>query len=140
MSKLKTVENDADVDEFLASVENPKRREDAIKVAEMMGGVTGESARMWGDSIVGFGRYRYRRSDQSEHNWMLVGLSPRKSALTIYIMAGFSAYGELMSRLGKHKHSVSCLYITRLENIDFEVLTELVRRSVADMRERYEIV
>ncbi|MDE0113726.1 MAG: DUF1801 domain-containing protein [Albidovulum sp.] len=137
MSKLKTVENDADVDEFLSSVENPKRRRDAMQVAEMMGRVTAEPARMWGDSIIGFGRYRYRRSDQSEHNWMLVGLSPRKTALTVYIMAGFSAYGDLLARLGKHKHSVSCLYISRLDNIDFDVLTELVRRSVDDMREKY---
>ncbi len=134
---MKTVENDADVDEFLASVDNPGRRSDAIRAVEMMKLVTGEIPRMWGDSIVGFGRYRYRRSDQSEHHFMLVGLSPRKTALTIYIMPGFSAYGDLMDRLGKHKHSVSCLYITRLKNIDFDVLTELVRRSVADMRERY---
>ena len=137
MSKLKTVENDADVDEFLETVENPKRRSDAAKVAKMMGRVTGEPARMWGDSIIGFGRYRYRRSDQSEHHWMLVGLSPRKTALTIYIMAGFSAYGDLLARLGRHKHSVSCLYISRLDSIDFEVLTELVRRSVDDMRDNY---
>lgn len=137
MAKMKTVENDGDVWKFLDSVENPRRRNDAIAVARMMESVTGEPARMWGDSIVGFGRYRYRRSDSSEHGWMLTAVAPRKAALTVYIMPGFSAYGDLMDKLGKHKHSVSCLYITRLANVDFDVLTELVRRSVEDMRERY---
>ncbi len=137
-SKMKTVENDGDVDAFLNSVENTRRRDDAKKVVEMMARVSGEPARMWGDSIIGFGRCRYRRSDQSEHYMMLTGVAPRKTALAVYVMPGFSAYGDLMDRLGKHKHSVSCLYIAKLANIDFEVLAELVRRSVADMRDRYE--
>ena len=138
MAKLKTVENDGDVAAFLDSVENRKRSADAGKVMEMMTRVTGETPRMWGDSIIGFGRYRYRRSDQSEHYWMLTGVAPRKQALTIYIMPGFSAYGDLLEQLGKHRHSVSCLYVTRLENVKFDILTELVRKSVDDMRERYE--
>ena len=137
MSGMKTVENDGDVHAFLDSVANPRRREDAKAVARMMERVTGEKPRMWGGSIVGFGRYKYRRSDNSEHSWMLTAMSPRKAALTIYIMPGFSAYGDLTARLGKHKHSVSCLYLTRLANVDFEVLTELVRRSVDDMRRKY---
>ena len=137
MAKLKTVENDGDVAAFLDSVENPRRRDDAKKVAAMMGRVSGETPRMWGDSIVGFGRYKYLRSDSSEHGWMLTAVAPRKSALTVYIMPGFSKYGDLLNRLGKHKHSVSCLYITNLSNVDFDVLTELVRRSVEDMRSNY---
>ena len=134
---MKTVENDGDVGEFLNSVENARRREDAWAVLHMMERVTGEKPRMWGTSIVGFGRYTYRRSDRSEHTFMLTGFSPRKSALVVYIMPGFSAYSDLMASLGKHRHSVSCLYLTRLANVDFEVLTELVGRSVADMRAKY---
>ena len=137
MSDMKTVENDGDVYAFLESVENSRRREDSIRVARMMEEVTGETPRMWGDSVVGFGRYKYRRSDKSEHNWMLTGLSPRKAALTVYIMPGVRHYGDLLEKLGKHRHSISCLYLTRLENVDFDVLTELVRRSVDDMREKY---
>ena len=136
---LKTVENDGDVGAFLDAVESPMRRQDAWAVLNMMKKVTNEEPRMWGTSIVGFGRYTYQRSDGSEHSFMLTGLSPRKSALTIYIMPGFSQYGDLLERLGKHRHSVSCLYLTRLDKIDFEVLTELVSRSVADMRERYSV-
>ena len=137
MSSMKTVENEGDVDTFLESVGNPRRREDAKRVAGMMQEVTGERPRMWGDSIVGFGRYRYRRADGSEHGWMLTAVAPRKAALTVYIMPGFKPYGDLMQKLGRHRHSVSCLYITRLENVDFDVLTELVSRSVADMRRKY---
>ena len=134
---LKTVENDGDVRAFLDSVANERRRADAWKVVRMMESASGERPRMWGESIVGFGRYRYRRSDNSQHGWMLTGVSPRKSSLVVYIMPGFSAYGDLLGRLGRHRHSVSCLYITRLANIDFGVLTELVTRSVADMRRKY---
>lgn len=137
MSELKTVENDASIGEYLDSVLNRTRREDARRVVAMMEQVTGEPPKMWGESIIGFGRYRYRRSDNSRHYWMLTGVAPRKAALTIYIMPGFSRYGELLDRLGKHRHSVSCLYVTRLANIDFDILTELVQRSVTDMREMY---
>lgn len=138
MSDMKTVENEADPMEFLASVENARRREDALRIVQMMTEVAGEPPRMWGDSIVGFGRYKYRRADKSEHMWMLTGVSPRKAAVTVYIMPGFKAYRHLLDRLGKHKHSMSCLYITTLRNVDFEVLTELVRVSVEDMRKTCE--
>ena len=137
MTGLKTVENDGDVNEFIESVENPRQREDVAKIVRMMEQVSGEPPRMWGDSIIGFGRYRYKRSDGSEHGWMHTAVSPRKSNLSLYIMPGFKNYGELLGRLGKHKHSVGCLYLTRLSNVDFEVLTELVSRSVADMRAKY---
>ncbi len=137
MTKLKTVENDADVWKYLQNVANVQRREDTTKVATMMAAVTAEQARMWGDSIVGFGHYNYKRRDGSAHRWMLTGVAPRKASTTVYIMPGFRSYGDLIQRLGKCKHSSSCLYITKLTNVDFDVLTELVRRSVADMRKRY---
>ena len=137
MSELKTVENDASVEDYLNSVENVRRREDAKRVASMMQEISGETPKMWGDSIVGFGNYTYRRSDGSEHQWMLTAVAPRKAALTLYIMPGFKSYGDLLDKLGKHRRSVGCLYITRLDNVDFDVLTELVRRSISDMRTTY---
>ena len=137
MSTLKTVENDSDVWAYLDSVTHAVRRQDAIAVTKMMQEVTGEEPKMWGDSIVGFGRYQYRRADGSQHWWMLTGVAPRKQALSVYIMPGFKPYGDLMAALGKHRHSVGCLYITRLANVDFDVLKELVERSVRDMRLRY---
>lgn len=134
---MKTVENDGDVLAFLNCVENDRRREDARKVVALMERVTGCAPRMWGDSIIGFDRYEYARKDGSRHSFMMTGVSPRKSALTVYIMPGFTAYADHLARLGKAKHASSCLYITRLENIDMAVLEEMVADSVAVMRARY---
>jgi len=137
MSEMKTAETDVDPAAFLDAVENAGRREDTAEVVEMMGRITGYPARMWGPSIIGFGSYTYQRKDGSEHRFFLTGVSPRKANLTVYIMPGFKKYGGLLDRLGKHKHSVSCLYLGRLRNVDRDVLEELVRTSVADMRAMY---
>lgn len=137
MAENKTTENDGDVDAFLANVADERRRGDAIAVHDMMRRVTGEPPRMWGTSIVGFGRYDYTYDSGRSGSYCLTGLSPRARALSIYIMPGFGAYGDLMEKLGTYKTGRSCLYVTRLDKIDMDVLEELVRRSVADMREKY---
>lgn len=134
---MKTTQNDGDVGAFLAGLENRRRAQQAETIAAMMERITGDPPRMWGDSIIGFGSYAYRRKDGSPHQFFLTGVSPRKQALTIYIMPGFSAYGDQLARLGKAKHSSSCLYVTRLENIDLDVLEEIVTDSVSVMRARY---
>lgn len=89
---------------------------------------------MWGDSIVGFGRYHYRYASGREGDWFLTGFSPRKQALTLYIMAGFGRYDSLLGKLGKFKTGQSCLYVKRLEDIDWPTLTELIAESVAEMK------
>lgn len=137
MSDMKTVVNDSSVEEFLHSVQNVRRREDSHIILDMMKRITGEPARMWGKSIVGFGQYTYQRADKSRHQWMLTGFSPRKQSLSVYIMPGFSEYSDLLAKLGKHKHSVGCLYISQLVNVDLVVLEELIKRSVKDMKDRY---
>ncbi|MEM7267740.1 MAG: DUF1801 domain-containing protein [Pseudomonadota bacterium] len=137
MSDMKTVENDADPAAFLASVENRGRAEDAAAVTNMMARVTGLPPRMWGDSIIGFGAYDYKRRDGSAHRFFLTGVSPRKQKLTIYIMPGFKPYQEILSRLGPHKHSASCLLLGRLAKVNLAVLEELVAASVSDMRAEY---
>jgi hypothetical protein len=88
---------------------------------------------MWGDSIVGFGRYHYHYASGREGDWFLTGFSPRAQNLTLYIMSGFSRYDDLMSKLGKHTNGKSCLYLKRLADIDLEVLSELIKQSVAHM-------
>ncbi len=137
MAENKTTETDADVGAFLAAITDDRRRADAIAVRDMMHRVTGEPPRMWGKSIVGFGRYEYTYESGRSGTLCLTGLSPRARALSIYIMPGFSAYSDLMDKLGSHKTGKSCLYVTRLDKIDMSVLEELVSRSVADMREKY---
>lgn len=137
MAELKTRPNDGDVDAFLESVDDPKRREDCRAVVELMADVTGEPPRMWGDSIIGFGQYHYVYDSGREGDWFLTGVSPRKQSLTVYIMAGFDRYDALMDRLGKHRTGQSCLYINRLEDVDTGTLRELIRSSVAHLRAKY---
>ncbi|MGD2067259.1 MAG: DUF1801 domain-containing protein [Gemmatimonadota bacterium] len=137
MAEVKTRRNDGDVEAFLDGVENERRRQDCREVVAMMREVTGEEPAMWGDSIIGFGSYHYRYESGREGDWFLAGVSPRKQALTLYVMAGFERYDELMELLGKHRTGKSCLYVNRLDDVDREVLRTLVRASVDHMRSRY---
>ncbi len=138
MSELKTRKNDASVIDFLDGVEQPQRREDALSLLALFEKATEMPARMWGDSIVGFGEYHYKSErSRQEGDWPLTGFSPRKRNLTVYIMPGFDTYRELMQDLGKHKTSVSCIYINRLSDIDTAVLEKVIRRSVSDMKRMY---
>ncbi|MCG8469904.1 MAG: DUF1801 domain-containing protein [Gemmatimonadetes bacterium] len=129
MSDLKTTPNDGDVEAFLNSVENEKRREDAFAMLDFMKEVTGEEPVLWGGSIVGFGSYHYKYASGREGDWLAAGFSPRKQALTLYIMSGFSRHDELMARLGTYTTGKSCLYVKKLEDVDMTVLEELVRAS-----------
>lgn len=137
MAELKTRPTDASVADFIAAVENPTRRADARAVLEMLREVTGEAPVMWGPSIVGFGRYTYVNTTKKPADWPIIGFSPRKASLTVYIMPGFNERADLMARLGKVKTSVSCLYINRLSDVNLEVLRELAAWSVTAMRARY---
>ena len=134
MSDLKTKRNDGDVRAYLESVSNLRRREDALVMLEMMSEITGQPAEMWGESIVGFGSYRYRYASGCEGDWFLTGFAPRKQSLTLYIMPGFARYEDLLARLGKHKIGKSCLYVNRLDDVDSDVLKELIAASVEYMR------
>ncbi len=134
MAELKTQENDASVADFLNAIPDEAKRADAWRVARLMEEVTGEPPRMWGDSIVGFGHYRYRYASGREGDWMLTGFSPRKANLTLYIMAGFDHYEDLRARLGKHTVGKSCLYVKRLSDLDEAALRQLVAQSVDHMR------
>jgi hypothetical protein len=134
MSDLKTKKNDASVEEFLAGVESERRREDCRTVVEMMREITGEEPAMWGDSIIGFGSYHYKYATGREGDWPLTGVSPRKQSLTLYIMAGFDRYPELLGKLGKHKTGKSCLYVNKLEEVDLPTLRTLVAESVEHMK------
>jgi len=130
MSDMTTRPHEGDVEAFLESVADERRRRDCRTVIGLMRDVTGEDARLWGPSMIGFGSYHYRYESGREGDWFLTGVSPRKGALTVYIMAGFDRYDELMARLGPHTTGRSCLYIKRLDDIDLDVLRELIDRSV----------
>lgn len=130
MAELKTRKNDGDVDAFLDAIEDDTKREDSKAIRALMEEVTGTEAAMWGDSIVGFGERHMVYPSGRELDWFLVGFSPRKQNLTLYIMDGFEEYAGILSGLGKHSTGKSCLYVKRLSDIDTGVLRELVESSV----------
>ena len=134
MAENKTVKTGASVDEFMTGVENKRRREDGLVLLEIMRDVSGLEPEMWGPSIIGFGSYHYRYESGREGDMPLIGFSPRKQSLSLYIMSGFDEYEELLGRLGKHKTGASCLYINKLADVDVGVLRELVSQSVEHMR------
>lgn len=133
MSTIKTIMNDASVTDFINSVEGDVKRADAFKVLEIYKKATDEEPKMWGSSMIGFGRYHYKseRSKQ-EGDWPLAAFSPRKQSLTLYIMPGLNDYGDLLDKLGKHKTSKACLYINKLNDVDVAILGKLVKRSYDD--------
>ncbi len=139
MSSNKTKPSDADVMAFLEAVEPARRREDGLVLHELMNRITGMTPVLWGPGIVGYGQYAYKYASGREGLWPLTGFSPRKASMSIYIMPGFKQYSEQLARLGKHKHSVSCLYITRLDQTDLTVLEEIIRDSVRRMKEIYPV-
>ncbi|SNT12876.1 protein of unknown function (DU1801) [Ekhidna lutea] len=137
MSDVKTQPTDQSVDAFIDSIEPESKRDDAREVLKLMKKVSGEDPIMWGDSIVGFGKYHYVYESGREGDWMLTGFSPRKQSLTLYLMSGYEKMAELLQKLGKYKHSVSCLYIKRLSDIDMDVLEEMIRTSIEIIKKRY---
>lgn len=140
MSENKTVPTNKSVQDYLSAIDHTQRREDCIRISELMGSITGKEATMWGASIVGFGTYEYKYDSGREGIMLTTGFSNRKQAITLYIMTGFKRYDELMDKLGKYKTGKSCLYIKRLSDIDINVLSDLISQSVKAVEEKYTIV
>lgn len=132
MAELKTKENKASVAAFLNGVE-AGRRADCQAVARMMEEATGAKPKMWGASIVGFGKYRYKYDSGREGEWLVMGFSPRKSDLTLYLLPGLEPFTPLLRKLGKHKTGKSCLYVKKLSDVDPAVLKQLLREAAAKM-------
>lgn len=137
MADLKTKATGKSVKKFIESVEDEGKRADCFELVKIMEEITGAKATMWGDSIVGFGLYDYVYASGHSGSWPRAGFSPRKANLTIYIMAGFSKYADLMKKIGKHKHSKSCLYVKRLSDLNLKILKKLIKESLKEMEKRY---
>lgn len=135
--EIKTKKTDASVSKFIDTVEDEGKRDDAYTVLKLMQKITREEPKLWGTAIVGFGTYRYKYASGQEGDWPLVGFSPRKQNLTLYIMPGFEKYDDLMNKLGKYKTGKSCLYIKSLQDIDMKVLQEIITQSVDYMKKKY---
>lgn len=137
MSQNKTRPNTASITSFLDSVEDEIQRQDNVRLIDIMKEITGEDPVMWGPSIIGFGSYHYKYDSGREGDMLLTGFSPRKQNLSLYIMAGFSNYENLMQKLGKYKTGKSCLYIKRLSEINIDVLKELIKASFDHYNHKY---
>jgi len=133
MTENKTQPTGQPVPDFLAGVADPQRRADCETVVRMMKQASGRDPVMWGTSIVGFGMYRYVYESGRSGDWPVIGFSPRKNDLTLYIMPGFARYEELLAKLGKHKTGRSCLYLKRLSDVDLPTLQLLMDESVTAM-------
>lgn len=137
MAQNKTTQNDDSVDAFLNRVEDKSRRDDCFELVAIMQRISGAPPKMWGPSIIGFGSYHYTYESGREGDMPIVGFSPRKTDLTLYLYGGIAKQGELLKQLGKHKTGKGCLYIKKLADVDRATLTELITSSVALSRKNH---
>jgi hypothetical protein len=132
----KTVPADDDVDAYLEALPDDRRRADAQQALALMREVTGAQPRMWGTSVIGFGRQPYRTADGKDREWFAVGLAARKAALTLYGLTFYGSNSDLLQRLGPHTTGKGCLYVKRLSDVDEDVLRELVATAWATNHEQ----
>jgi hypothetical protein len=138
MAEPKTTPNNGSVSDFLDSIQNETRRKDGYALLDIFTRVTGEVPKLWGPSIIGFGRYHYQseRSNQAG-DWPLIAFSPRKQNLTLYIISAEASYEPLLPKLGKYTTSKACLYINTLADIESDVLEQVVEAAYRDMQRHY---
>lgn len=129
MADNKTKPTTASVDDFIARIENPRRRTDARTALRIYQEVTGLPPVMWGPSIIGFGSIHYMYETGREGDMPAAAFSPRKAYMTFYVDDNFEGAEELYAKLGKHKKTVACLYINKLDDVDLEVLVEIITRN-----------
>jgi hypothetical protein len=139
MAELKTKQNDADVTEFINSfADTEQKRKDSFELLKLMREFAGFEPKMWGPSIIGFGQYHYKseRSSQ-EGDWPLVGFSPRKAAISLYVYTGAPEHEHLLEGLGKFKRGAACIYIKKLSDIDQEALKRLMRTTIDYLQSKH---
>jgi hypothetical protein len=136
MTAVKTRETGASVQDFIDRVPGEQRRRDARQLLRLMRRVTRQQPRMWGPSIVGFGKHHYRYASGRAGEICMIGFSPRSQALTLYVMSGGKGHGELLKKLGRYKTSKACLYIKRLDDVDLAVLEKIIRSAYRHARSR----
>lgn len=139
MAELKTKLNDADVSEFINSfADSEQKKKDSFELLKLIQDFTGHEPKMWGGSIIGFGSYHYK-SDRSrqEGDWPLVGFSPRKAAISLYVYSGCSGQNDLLKELGKFKMGKSCIYVKKLSDINQDVLKQLMKSTIDFLQEKY---
>lgn len=137
MYKQKMKETDQSVIDFIEKVDHPRKREDAYQLLSIFTEATGYEAKMWGTSIIGFGKYHYKYESGHEGEAPLVGFSPRKSKISLYFATGDQERDKLLSDFGKHTTGKACVYINKVADIDVEVLKKLINQSIVFLRKKY---
>jgi len=139
MSTIKTHQHNADVSEFVHSFANtPQKIQDSFELIALMEKVSGHPPKMWGPSIIGFGVYHYKSErSRQEGDWPMIGFSPRKAAISLYVYGGYPGQDEMLTKLGKYKMGKACIYVKKLADIDQAVLLELMESSIEYLKEIY---
>lgn len=140
MAELKTKRTEADVHEFINSfADTEQKRADSFELLKLMQNVTGHEAKMWGPSMIGFGSYHYKSErSRQEGDWPLVGFSPRKSAISLYVYTGSKEHEHLLEDLGKFKMGKACIYVKKLSDINQDALRELMKATIDFLKEKYD--
>ncbi len=133
MAELKTKTTGQNVEDFLNAIADEKRRQDCLTVLKLMKRATAQEPKMWGANIVGFGNYKYKYDSGREGETFIVGFSPRKQNLTLYLTSGLTGFDGFLAKLGKHKTGKSCLYINKLEDVNIQALEKMIANSVENM-------
>jgi hypothetical protein len=139
MAELKTKQTNADVIDFINTfADGEQKRNDSFALLKLMQDITGFDPRMWGESMIGFGSYHYKSERSSQQgDWFLVGFSPRKSAISLYVYTGLKEHEHLLKDLGKFKIGKACIYIKKLSDINREVLEEIIKETIAFLQSKY---
>lgn len=137
MAKNKTTETSGSVIDFINEVDSEQKRKDSYRLIELMQDVSGHPAKMWGSSIVGFGHYHYRYESGHEGDAPLIGFSPRKAAISLYVFTGLEEHRHLVDSLGKFKTGKACIYIRRLSDINQQALVSLMEQTISYLVSRY---
>ena len=141
MTQLKTRQHDGDVFEFIKAFANTEQKqEDSLTLIKVMQNLTGYPPKMWGPSMIGFGSYHYKSNrSRQEGDWPLIGFSPRKAAISLYVFSGLPEHEHLLEGLGKHKRGKACIYITKLSEINLDVLERLILKTIDFLDETYSV-
>jgi hypothetical protein len=137
--EARTRPQDTGIDAFLDAVSPPQRQDEARRLHALFAGVTGFPARVWGGSMVGYGRYAYRYDSGHAGESLATGFAPRKAELVVYILPGYADFAALLADLGPHRLGKSCLYLRRLDGIDMAVLGRLIRAGLDDLATRWTV-
>jgi len=139
MAEIKTKQTNADVHDFINSFANTEqKRKDSFELVKLMQDISGFEPKMWGPSIIGFGSYHYKSDRSSQQgDWPLIGFSPRKAAISLYVYTGNSQHEHLLKNLGKFKMGKACIYIKKLSDIDLNELKNLIRESISFLEFKY---